>query len=66
MKSERRAVHVALIGYDQAKVPTSALVLALLGAVAQMVAVDTERTVSFVIDGYPVNRDLRSAPLNRA
>jgi hypothetical protein len=66
MKPERRAVQIALSNYDQAFTPTSALVLAVLGSVAQMVAVDTGRSISFVVDGYAINRGERPAPLSRA
>ena len=57
MKAERRAVQSALANYDHAKVPTSSLALALLGAVAEMVAIDMSRPISFLTDDFLITRD---------
>lgn len=59
MKAERRAVQSALANYDHARVPTSSLTLALLGAVAEMVSADMQRPISFVTDHFLITRDLK-------
>jgi hypothetical protein len=57
MKPERRAVEKALAQYDQAAEKTAALALEVLGATAQMVSVDMDRTISFVTDGFLIVRE---------
>lgn len=61
MKPERRAVEKALARYDLAATKTAALALEVLGATALMVAVDMNRTISFVTDEFLVTREPRSA-----
>lgn len=56
MNHKRRAARAAFDRYQAAIKPTAALVHELLGAVAAMVAADTGRTVSFIVDGYPIRR----------
>lgn len=56
MRHERRAARAAFDKYLAAVTPPAALVLELLGAVAEMVATDTERKVSYVVDGFLLNR----------
>lgn len=57
MKPERRAVEKALARYDQAVDKTAVLALEVLGATAQMVAVDLDRRISFVTDGFLITRE---------
>lgn len=57
MTTERRAVDKALARYDQASEKTAALALEVLGATAQMVAVDMHRTISFTTDGFLITRE---------
>jgi len=57
MKPERRAVEKALARYDQAVDKTAVLALEVLGATAQMVAVDLGRSISFVTDGFLITRE---------
>jgi hypothetical protein len=67
MTPERRALDKAFARYRQAKDPTAALVHELLDATAKMVAADTERRVSFLVDGVSINRDpVRSPRANQA
>lgn len=57
MKPERRAARAALDRYLAAATPPSALVHELLSAVALMVATDTDRKVSYVVDDYALVRE---------
>lgn len=57
MKHERRAARAAFDRYLAAGMPPAVLVHELLGAVAAMVATDTERKVSYVVDGYALVRE---------
>lgn len=56
MNARRRAARAAFDRYQAANEPPAALVHELLGAVAAMVAADTERKVSYIVDGYAVIR----------
>ncbi len=56
MTSERRAVDKALARYDQAIEKTTSLALEVLGATVHMVAVDLDREISFVSDGFLITR----------
>jgi hypothetical protein len=57
MAPERRALDRALAKYDLAEEKTAALVLAVLGTTAAMVAIDTDREISFVADGFLITRE---------
>jgi hypothetical protein len=57
MKPERRAVEKALARYDLAATKTASLALEVLGATALMVAVDMDRSISFVADGFLITRE---------
>lgn len=57
MKVERRAAVAALHRYMATANPPAVLVHELLTAVALMVAIDTDRKVSYVVDGYALVRE---------
>ncbi|MCE4544630.1 MULTISPECIES: hypothetical protein [unclassified Caballeronia] len=56
-KKKRCTARAALDRYQAAANPPAALVHELLGAVAAMVAADTDRKISYVVDGYALVRE---------
>lgn len=66
MRPERRAARAALDRYLGMANPPAALLHELLGAVAAMVAIDTNRKVSFVVDGFLITRQADSVQLRFA
>jgi hypothetical protein len=60
--ARRDALH-ALERYQAAATPTSTLVHELLNAIAAMVAADTNRKVSYVVDGFALIRQSESISL---